>query len=98
MPAKSEPAPGSDIYRDALDSGLIATDYWRDYTLGRQGDAPGYFVSDEVDERKLEQLLRKAYRVFYGRPQLITRKLRNRRLVAELPGSLRTLWEINRPR
>ncbi len=90
------PAPGSDIYRDALDSGLITTDYWREDTLGRHGDPPGYFVSDETDEKKLEQLLRKAYRRFYLRPSLITRKARNRRLMAEVPSSLRTLWEINR--
>lgn len=90
------PAPGSDIYRDALDSGLITTDYWREYTLGRRGDSPGYFVSDEADEKKLEQLLRKAYRRFYLRPGLLARKVRNRRLMAEVPASLRTAWEINR--
>lgn len=90
------PAPGTEVYREALASGRIARDYWLDYTRLRAGRSPGYFTSEAegLDARALEALLGRAYRAFYLRPALLARKLTDGRLWRQLPSILGTLAAI----
>ncbi len=90
----THPMAGTDIFHDALADGLFARDYWRDYTLGRVGEPPGYFVSDEYSEADLQAILRSAYMRFYLRPAQLLSKARNPRLWRELPGIVGTLAEV----
>lgn len=85
--------PGTGIYEDALADGTIPHDYWREYTLGRVSEHPGYFTGAGLDQAQLEALLARAYRSFYLRPHLLGRKAATPRLWRELPSIARTLWE-----
>jgi anaerobic magnesium-protoporphyrin IX monomethyl ester cyclase len=87
------PLPRIGITEDALADGRMAVDYWREYTLGRVGEPPGYFTSDELSAGDLEGLLQQAYRRFYLRPSLLGRKAKTVRLWQELPSIARTLRE-----
>ncbi len=89
--------PGTEIHREALSSGRAATDYWREYSLGRVGGPPAY-ASTELEASELESLLRQAYRRFYLRPTTVARKLASRRLWRQLPSTLATLAELLTPR
>ena len=90
--------PGTGIYEDALEQGVIPHDYWREYTLGRVHEHPGYFTSAGLDERQLEALLAGAYRRFYLRPHILGRNSMSPSLWRELPTALRTLWETQKKR
>jgi len=85
--------PGTGIYEDALEAGVIPHDYWRDYTLGRVSSHPGYFTGAGLCEAELEALLTRAYRRFYLRPHLLGRKATTPRLWRDLPTVARTLKE-----
>jgi len=87
----TQPAPGTDIYRDAVASGHISGDYWRDYTLLRISEPLPYFTSERLSTERLESLLRQAYRRFYLRPRVVAGKLTSRRLIREFPSLSRTL-------
>ena len=88
------PHPGTEIYAQGLAEGRYQSDYWRDYTLGRSGAAPGYFTSDQYDAKALEALLKKAYRRFYLRPKTVAAKMVDASLLRRLPGMLRTLLAL----
>ncbi len=87
------PLPRIGITEDALADGRMAADYWREYTLGRVGEPPGCFTTDELSADDLDSLLQQAYRRFYLRPSLLGRKARTVRLWREMPSIARTLWE-----
>jgi len=92
----TRPLPGTDFYREALATGRFVEDYWRNYTLGRIERSPGYFTSEQIDERLLETLLRKAYYGFYLRPSRLVAIAMNRRLWRQLPQLARTWWLTRR--
>jgi len=89
--------PATDLYREALASGRLATDYWRDYSLGRVTGPPGY-ASTELAGAELEALLRQAYRRFYLRLATVARKLASPRLWRQLPSTLGTAAATRRRR
>ena len=89
----TSPLPGTGIYEDALENGAFEVDYWREYTLGRVAEPPGYFTGGDLSAVDLEGLLSDAYRRFYLRPSLLRRKAGMPRLWQALPSIGRTLWE-----
>ena len=90
----TQPMAGTDIFHDALEEGLFDEDYWRNYTLGKVSEPPGYFVSEEASAADLEALLRSAYRRFYLRPRQLISKGKNPRLWRELPTIIETLLKV----
>ncbi len=86
--------PGTGIYEDALERGVLSRDYWRDYTLGSVSEPPGYFTDAGLDAAELEAVLVRAYRRFYLRPRLLGRKAANPRLWSHIPLIARTLVEV----
>ncbi len=63
------PYPRTHLYDLAVEAGLVAGDYWRDFTLGKDMPRIPYFV-DGADE-----WVKRAYREFYLRPGYVMRKL-----------------------
>ncbi len=89
------PFPGTAVYREMLDNGLLKEDVWRSFAADpeRQFEPPlweGTFSRDE-----LLTLLRRGYRRFYGRPGYILRQLGHisspRELFVKIQKGLRVL-------
>jgi radical SAM superfamily enzyme YgiQ (UPF0313 family) len=57
------PLPGTRLFREAAERGLVSPDYWRDYVAGRVTERVPYLVPDA------ELRARTAYRRFYLRPR-----------------------------
>jgi radical SAM superfamily enzyme YgiQ (UPF0313 family) len=62
MFTKATPLPGTPLMDMAIERGLIASDYWRRFTLGEEMRPIPPFVSDARD------WVERAYREFYLRP------------------------------
>lgn len=69
--------PGTEIYRDAVESGYFCLDYWREYTKGNNPNAIPYFIPEGLKENDLFALKRKAYLEFYLRPKIVWSMLRS---------------------
>jgi len=64
------PLPETPLYALARSEGLVSSDYWQEFTLGkRKAERIPYFVADA------EQWVSKAYRKFYFRPRYILNQL-----------------------
>jgi len=64
------PLPKTPLYDLARREGLVSSDYWQEFTLGkRKNERIPYFVSDA------EQWANKAYKRFYFRPRYILNQL-----------------------
>jgi len=59
----------------AIDSGYLEPDYWQKYVRGKKVKYLPYYTTEEYDEKKLQQLIIKAYRYFYLRPSFILKRL-----------------------
>lgn len=70
------PLPRSALYYEALKTGALPYDYWREFTLMRVRDDIPHFTTEEYDYDELKRLTRRAYWEFYLRPRFILRKLR----------------------
>lgn len=83
------PLPGTPLYALAREEGLISTDYWREFTLGRNRDQriPYFFPG-------AEQWTEKAYRSFYLRPKYMLERLRKIRSMDDIGKSWRALKGI----
>jgi radical SAM superfamily enzyme YgiQ (UPF0313 family) len=69
------PFPGTQIYRDALQSGLLEKDVWREFARDpRKGFDPPHW-GEFFTRAELNSLLVKGYRQFYLRPSYVARRL-----------------------
>jgi len=72
------PMPGTELYRQAREQGLIKTDFWREYTLGKVPPGKELFPhlgSENLSEAELKSWWLKAYTGFYLRPGFMWQKL-----------------------
>lgn len=73
------PYPATRLYDDALASGRIAADYWRDFARNPSEDFVPPLGSDTMSDRELEAELLKFYRRFSLRPRYVWERLRELR-------------------
>ncbi|CAA7612146.1 B12-binding domain-containing radical SAM protein [Magnetospirillum sp. UT-4] len=79
------PYPGTAIYDQALERGIIATDHWRDFTRNPVPDyAIPQVIENILDRRTLLALKNKALRRYYFRPRRILHELRTLTSAREL--------------
>jgi anaerobic magnesium-protoporphyrin IX monomethyl ester cyclase len=96
------PFPGTAIYRDGLESGVLARDTWREFaSVGQLGFIPPHWPENfTLDE--LQDLLREGYRGFYRRPSYLLKRVLAVRSTGELmrkgKAGLRVLTMKKRPR
>ncbi len=77
--------PGTPLYQEMQDRGIIEGDFWRDYTLLKFGaDIP--YVKDEAWLRDAQ---RRAYRRFYRRPRVLAGKIKDMSSIHRLGEYLR---------
>ena len=88
------PFPGTAIYRDGLDSGMLERDSWREFArVGNLGFVPPHWPENFTLE-ELQELLREGYRGFYRRPRYLLKRIMTVRSVGELMRKSRAGWKV----
>ncbi|MEK6799719.1 MAG: radical SAM protein [Planctomycetota bacterium] len=83
------PYPGTEIYAQGLESGVIREDVWRKFA---ENPADGFQLpvwEENFTRQQLREMLVKCYKSFYLRPRYIARNLLRIRRVGELKRKLR---------
>lgn len=65
------PYPGTVIYKQALEQGMIKSDYWREFALHPEKAVATQYWEKELTKDELYETLNKFYKEFYGRPSYI---------------------------
>jgi len=78
------PFPGTEIYFDALDQGVIGSDVWREFAQDPQASFIPPYWGELFTREQLNDLLVEGYRRFYLRPRYILRRLWKLRSWSEL--------------
>ncbi len=78
------PYPGTEIYQEALETGVYDHDFWRQFALRPTPDFEPRFWTQEYSAEQLQELLRKAYLRFYRRPRYLFQRLLRVRSLGEL--------------
>ncbi len=78
------PFPATAIYRQGLEEGVIAEDYWRAFASAPTEDFDPPYWEAELSRKELQGLVRHAYKSFYTRPTYIVRRLLQVRSLGEL--------------
>lgn len=76
--------PETELYRTALEEGVIASDYWNEFA---RNPGPGFnppYSTASLSEKELKDLLVYAYKSFYERPSFIVSRLAKIRSFGEL--------------
>jgi len=76
------PYPGTDIYREAKEKGLLLTEDYEEYTAGKP------VIKTLIPAEELAKFLRKCYLRFYLRPKFLLRELRK--------GNIRMIFKVIR--
>jgi radical SAM superfamily enzyme YgiQ (UPF0313 family) len=69
------PYAGTEMYLEALGSGLIRRDYWRDHAIDPVESLQQEVIETHVSLDTLRQLQQKAVRSFYFRPKYLVREV-----------------------
>ena len=84
------PYPGTEIYTQGLERGVIPHDFWREFT---KNPSPDYhiphLVEDQMDREMLVQMRNMGTRQLYFQPRRIIRELRNLTSLSEIHGKVK---------
>lgn len=69
------PYPATKIYAQALNQGIIKTDYWREFAKHPEKGVATQYWEEYFSREELYKLLEKFYRDFYGRPGYLFKSL-----------------------
>ncbi|MFQ5560049.1 MAG: B12-binding domain-containing radical SAM protein [Nitrospinota bacterium] len=69
------PFPGTKIYFEALQSGVIARDYWKEFSQNPTKEFTPPHWDQFFSREELQQLLKKGYKSFYLRPGYIVKRI-----------------------
>ena len=69
------PFPGTPIYREGLENGIIKKDYWREFARNLPEDFQPPHWEENFTRQALEHLIIKGYKQFYTRPSYILKRL-----------------------
>lgn len=78
------PFPGTKIYSDGMEQGIIAKDVWREFAENPTADFVPPHWNEYFSKEELEKYLRKGYKSFYLRLRYILRRLMRLRSIGEL--------------
>jgi radical SAM superfamily enzyme YgiQ (UPF0313 family) len=78
------PFPGTKLYVDGLESGVIKKDYWREFAENPTADFQAPHWDELLSRKELNRLLIQGYRNFYLRPSYVFKRLTKVRSIIEL--------------
>lgn len=70
------PFPGTPLYREMLDLGMLGDDVWRRFAANPWEEFSPPLWEERLSRGELLSLRRRIYRRFYGRPSYLVRRLR----------------------
>ena len=88
------PFPGTQIYADALERGIIASDVWREFAQNPTSDFIPPHWGEHLSKAELQSLLVQGYHRFYLRPRYIARRLARLRSLDELKRKARAGMKV----
>jgi len=65
------PYPGTQVYKEALDSGFYKNDYWKEFAMNPKPDFAPQYWEENFSSDELQEFVKKAYVKFYARPGYI---------------------------
>ena len=77
------PFPGTKIYFDGLENGIIKKDYWKEFAKNPTSDFISPHWAEIFTRDELHELLVKGYKSFYFRPSYIFKRVRSLRSFGE---------------
>ena len=90
------PFPGTALYAEALEKGIIATDVWAGFAKEpRPGFTPPHW-GEFFTRQELMRMLRAGYRRFYLHPSYILDRLKKTRSFSDLAKKARAGWSVAR--
>ncbi len=78
------PYPKTELYRQALERGIIEKDYWSEFAKNPTEDFRIRYWEENFSAEQLEKLIDKAYRSFYLRPGYLLKSLKKLGSLGEL--------------
>ena len=76
--------PKTELYESALKNGVLKDDYWKNYTLDKMNNQLPYFLTDEYNEKRLNQMKNWAYLSFYLSPRFLLSKFLSVRMLRQI--------------
>lgn len=83
------PYPGTAIYQQGLNTGIIKKDIWREFAANPREDFELPFWEENFNKQELREMLVKAYKSFYLRPTYIAKRLTQIKTVGEFKRKFR---------
>lgn len=77
------PFPATQLYREALEVGIISTDVWREFAANPRADFVPPIWQENFSKAELQEIIIQAYKKFYVRPEYIWAGLRRLRSLSE---------------
>lgn len=90
------PLPGTELYREALDKGVIEDDYFQAYAMKPAPGIPLRLYTETVSREIITEIVKKAYRSFYFRPSYVFRRLIEVRSLQEMTAKVRAFFSLFR--
>lgn len=78
------PYPGTEIYQEALESGVYENDYWREFANNPTRDFMPRYWNQYFSDEELLQYMKQAYKHFYTRPGYLLQRIMRLRSFDEL--------------
>jgi radical SAM superfamily enzyme YgiQ (UPF0313 family) len=91
------PFPGTEIYRMALEEGVIKTDVWRKFAENPSPDFIPPVWGGSFSRNELMAILMRGYKKFYIRPSYIFHKILAVRCTSQLKRYIRAGFKVLRP-
>ncbi|MCK5849671.1 MAG: cobalamin-dependent protein [Kiritimatiellae bacterium] len=83
------PFPGTKIYQNGLESGVIANDVWKEFARDPMPDFIPPHWGETLTKEELNELLIKGYKGFYVRPKYVLKRLVSLKSFSELKKKIR---------
>ena len=90
------PYPATELYRLALEKGVIKNDYWREFARHPEKNVITQYWEENFSKAELFKLLQKFYRSFYGRPSYLLRSFFNIKNISDFKKKIKTGLKILR--
>ncbi len=88
------PYPGTEIYQQGLERGIVKSDVWREFARNPKNDFEIPFWEENFSGDELREIIVKCYKSFYVRPGYLLQRLSKIRRFGEFKRKLKAGWGV----